>query len=108
MVGSGTSDVGYQPVVTQANIGLFAEVTPYRIDQQPDDSYRITLRTALTEMESKPDSKGDSEIDRFEISNQSLESVVLCPAGRPVIAGSLSARDKDAREVMVIIGAFEQ
>lgn len=105
----GTEEVGYQPVVTHVNVGLFAEVQPRLQDAWEGDGVQVTFRTAMTtlpEQENAEDTSG--EIDRFQFGSQVLEGNVVCDAGQPVAVGSLSAvglfpDDDEDRELVLIV-----
>ena len=105
----GTEEVGYQPVVTHVNVGLFAEVQPRLQDAWEGDGIQLTIRTAMTTMPEQDTAEDTSgEIDRFQLGSQVLEGNVVCDAGQPVAVGSLSAvglfpDDDEDRELVLII-----
>ena len=92
VVGGTGGGVGYQPVMSQVNVGLMAEVTPRIQDDWEGSEVEVSLRTALTSLdEHEPASDDNGNVDRFAFGHQVLETSLVCQLNRPIVAGTLSS-----------------
>lgn len=108
VVGNGA--IGHQPIINSVHIGIMAEFTPRLQASWEGDGVRLELQTAVTAMNETVNAEASGgDIDRFQLGRHGLESNIVCPLGKPIIAGSLSAvalapdGDEEKSELTVVI-----
>lgn len=90
VVGQGA--VGIQPQVSNAHIGVTAQIKARLQETWEGDGIQLSLMTELTEMKDLTHSEASGgDIDRFQLGRYALEANVVCPPATLTIAGSLSA-----------------
>ncbi len=92
-VQGGSSDVGYQPVITMQNSGVVLELTPTRLPGA--EAVVLDLKSVATRWNEQPDEQprdfhGVIKLDTTDVISQKLATTLRVPVGIPVVVGGLT------------------